>query len=140
MWIRQACTADAGALFVLNERFNGAGCTTMERLADSLQRNLGETVFVAGTDAGIVGFCCVQLFRSMCYHEDYAEITELFVREEYRRQGIARALLAHVEALFADRGVKSFQLFTGKDNTVAQSLYEAAGYKRSEERMYRKRI
>ena len=140
MRIRQAQTTDTDALFVLNEGFNGAGCTSKERLAESLRSNCGETVLVAETASGIVGFCCAQRLRSMCYHEDYVEITELFVREEFRRQGIAKALLSYAEGWFADRGVKSFQLFTGKDNAAAQSLYEAVDYKRSEERMYRKRI
>ena len=139
MRIRRADTSDAAVLFVLNELFNGIGCTTKERIEQSLQSNSRELVLVADTTAGIVGFCCAQHLRSMCYDEDYVEITELFVQEESRRQGIAKALLSQVEDMFVEQGVKSFQLFTGRDNTAAQSLYEAVGYKRSEERMYRKR-
>lgn len=140
MQIRLADIGDVDSLFELNELFNGVGCTTKELIADSILNNSQETVFVAVVDDRTVGFCCVQLFKSMCYSSYYAEITELFVKEEYRKQGIATALMAFAEEYFKTQNVVGYQLFTGKNNKTAQAFYEKIGYKRTDELMYRKRL
>ncbi|MNC31052.1 putative acetyltransferase [compost metagenome] len=138
--VRRAQPEDFQALYEMNELFNGPGTTTMELLADAIRHNNRETVLIAEAGGQHAGFCCVQFTSSMCYSTNYAEITELFVREEYRRQGVASALMAHAENCFKDQRVRSYQLFTGKTNTTAQHFYEQSGYVRSEELMYRKRL
>ncbi len=138
--VRKAQTADVPALFAMNELFNGQGSTTVELLTEAIRHNPRETVLIAEVNGEPAGFCCVQLSVSMCYDTNYIEITELFVREEYRRQGVASALMASAESYFRDQHVRSFQLFTGKTNTGAQHFYELQGYSRSDELMYRKRL
>lgn len=138
--VRIACIQDVPALFDMNERFNGPGSTTKELLADAIRHNSQETVLIAAIDGAPAGFCCVQFMKSMCYSVCYAEITELFVKEECRRQGVASALMACAEEAFQGQQIGGYQLFTGKTNTVAQRFYEQSGYVPSEERMYRKRL
>jgi ribosomal protein S18 acetylase RimI-like enzyme len=75
----------------------------------------------------------------MCYSSNYAEITELFVDEAYRRIGIATALMQAAENYFKDDNIGGFQLFTGGDNYTAQTFYEKSGYVKTSEIMYRKR-
>ncbi len=140
MKIRVADVSDVDSLFELNKMFNGDEITTEKIIADSISNNKQETVFVAIVDNETVGFCCVQLFKSMCYDSNYVEITELFVEEECRNQGIATALMKYTEEYFLNRGIKGYQLFTGKYNEVAQAFYENIGYKKSNEIMYRKRL
>ena len=140
VYVRKAQPADVPALFAMNEQFNGPGSTTVELLTEAIRHNTRETVLIAEADGEPAGFCCVQLSVSMCYDTNYIEITELFVREEYRRQGVASALMASAESFFADQRVRSYQLFTGKTNAAAQRFYEQQGYIRSEELMYRKRL
>jgi len=137
--IHKATASDADALFILNEEFNGAGCTTLERIKEMLTQNNSETVFIAKHNEKAVGFCCTQLFESMCYNADYVEITELFVDEDYRRNGIAAQLMRFVEQHFENSNVKAFQLFTGGCNQGAQCFYEKQGYCKTTEIMYRKR-
>lgn len=137
--IRRAGKQDAKALFILNEEFNGIGCTSIEWLTESLKNNTQEVVFIAEADGCPAGFCCVQLFQSMCYSSNYAEITELFVEQAYRRAGIAAALMQTVENYFRDDNIGGFQLFTGGDNDAAQAFYEKSGYRKTDEMMYRKR-
>lgn len=140
MEIRLAGPNDAASLFEMNERFNGAGNTSQELLEDSIANNGQETVFIATVDGAAAGFCCAQLFKSMCYRSFYVEITELFVEEKYRKQGGATALMGFAEDYFKDKNVKGYQLFTGKQNEIAQAFYEKNGYVKSEEQMYRKRL
>lgn len=139
--IRVADAQDAAALYELNELFNGQGCTDLAALAASLAGNPQETVLIACCGDEAVGFICGQLFMSMCYRDYYAEITELFVREEYRRLGIARRLMESLEELYVKKhNIRSFQLFTGADNDGAQRFYEEAGYNKSPDILYRKRL
>ena len=128
--IRKAQAADAEQLFALNEEFNGKGGATPESIRTSLLANPQEIVIVADTGGVLAGFVCVQLKRSFCYDEYMPEITEVYVRPEYRRKGVARAMLAFAEeACAAGRRVPRFELLTGTDNVAAQALYRALGYR-----------
>ena len=137
--IRKASCIDALSLFELNEKFNGSTDITVEQIESSLIANDREEVFVAEIDDILVGFCCVQVFKSFCYNVDYAEITEIYIDEEYQHQSIGTKLLRYVELYFEQRGINNFQLFTGEKNYSAQSFYEKLGYKKTAEIMYRKR-
>lgn len=137
--VHQATVEDAEVLLRLNERFNGTGCTSLELVRESLETNTQETVFLVKCDDTAAGFCCVQVFKSMCYDRHYAEITEFFIDEEYRRQGVGTELLKKTEEHFSQSNLAGFQLFTGDDNWSAQAFYEYLGYKRTGEIMYRKK-
>lgn len=138
--LRIATGIDIVNLFELNEEFNGKNCTTKELIEKSIIANDQEIVCIAYVEGVAAGFICGQLFKSMCYAVNYAEITELYVREEYRRQGVATKLMNYIENIFKAKSIKGFQLFTGKDNVNAQAFYEKLGYKKTDELMYRKRL
>lgn len=137
--VYQARVEDAEVLFGLNERFNGAGCNALELVRASLETNTQEAVFLVKKGDTVAGFCCVQVFKSMCYNRHYAEITELFIDEGFRRQGLGTELLKKVEEHFSQENFAGFQLFTGDKNWFAQMFYEHLGYQRTGEIMYRKR-
>lgn len=138
--IRKADPSDAKDLFKLNEDFNGKGITQLELLKNSIINNEQEIVFIATANNKAIGFCCVQIFKSMCYSRYYIEVTELYVNEKYRRSGIATKMFEYIEEYFKDKNIVGYQLFTGKNNTVAQLFYEKRGYVKSDEIMYRKRL
>lgn len=52
---------------------------------------------------------------------------ELDVRSEFRRRGLATALIEQSMARARDRGSTRFWLSTGGHNAIAQSLYESLG-------------
>jgi putative acetyltransferase len=58
----------------------------------------------------------------------YGEIKSLYVDADARGQGIAQALLAHVEALARDKGLDWLRLETGDTLLAAIKLYRAAGF------------
>ncbi len=137
--IRIGVEKDAAELNRLNTVFNGVGNISDEFIALSIRNNDQEQVFVAEHGEQLVGFCCVQLFKSFCYDSNYAEITELFVDEQYRRKGIATQLMKYAQDYYADKNIVGFQLFTGGKNISAQRFYECLGYLKTDEIMYRKR-
>ena len=56
------------------------------------------------------------------------EIKRMFVRPEHRGQGVARAILAALEARAAELGYSSLRIETGSRQPEAVGLYASAGY------------
>jgi GNAT superfamily N-acetyltransferase len=60
--------------------------------------------------------------------ETTAELKRLYVLPEYRRRGVARSLIAALEADAAAAGIRRMILETAVDTTDSHQLYHAAGY------------
>jgi len=60
-------------------------------------------------------------------------LNDLFVKEEYRSQGIARQLLNEAKDYAVLTRAKGIELSTSQLNLKAQKLYEWLGYKKDEE-------
>ena len=58
-------------------------------------------------------------------------LNDLFVKAEYRRKGVGKALLEASRQFAVQTGAKGLMLETGVDNEAAQKLYEQLGYERS---------
>ena len=127
--IRQAQTHDIPDILKLNDEFNAPGISTAQHMAESLQKNKNELIFVAIHNEKTVGFICGQLFSSICYANSLqCEITELTVDKDYRRKGIATMLIEHMEHEFSKHNITEICVTTGKNNFNAQKLYEKCGY------------
>jgi ribosomal protein S18 acetylase RimI-like enzyme len=131
--IRLANSSDAPELAKLNTLFNGEGNNTINAIEESINGNGQEIVCVAADGNKLVGFCCGQILKSMCYSYKYAEVTELYVMEEYRRQGIGKQLLSITENELNKHGVKHLYVLTGDKNFIAQTLYRSCGYRDTSE-------
>lgn len=57
-------------------------------------------------------------------------LNDLFVDQDARQQGIARALMQAAKAFAKSTGARGISLSTGVENTQAQALYESEGYRR----------
>jgi len=57
------------------------------------------------------------------------EVKRMFVRPEFRRRGLALAMLSKLEQAAAERGYRSIRLETGDGQPEAIALYLAAGYR-----------
>jgi len=138
--IRFAKSSDAVDLHKLNELFNGEGCTNAECIKKFLESDHQEIICVASDNDKIIGFCCGQVITSMCYIEKHGEITELYILENYRRQGIAKRLINFIESEFKKQGVNGIHVLTGDDNTKALCFYRSCGYTDTDEKMLEKKI
>ncbi len=82
--------------------------------------------FIARREGRAVGCCGVAFF------DDFAELKRMFVRDDARGEGIADALLVHVESAVAARGVRLLRLETGVRQFAALHVYERAGFVRTD--------
>ena len=127
--IRIATVNDAEQLSVLNDEFNGEGETCIDNIRNSLINNKQEVVIVADENDMLVGFVCVQLKKSFCYDDYMPEITEVYVKPAYRKRGVASKMITFAESYCSKNyPLHKYELLTGKQNFVAQSVYKKLGY------------
>ena len=80
--------------------------------------------FLASLHGAAVGCGGVALFS------DFAEVKRMYVRDAARRQGIAGALLARLEAEARGADLSWLRLETGEQQIAAMQLYARAGFRR----------
>ncbi len=78
--------------------------------------------FVATEEEKPIGFCGMYLVA------DEGQIMEVAVKADYRRRGIAKALLCELLACGTLHGAKSFSLEVRAQNAAARRLYETMGF------------
>ena len=127
--VRIATVQDAEQLEILNNEFDGEGETTLDNIRASLADNKQEIVVVDEMNGELTGFVCVQLKKSFCYDEYMPEITEVYVKHQYRRCGVARTMIAYAEEYCKSHyPLHKFELLTGVENDVARIAYAKLGY------------
>jgi ribosomal-protein-alanine N-acetyltransferase len=97
---------------------------TPERIAESI-RAPDVNVLVAGVRGDIVGFAVMR------YGETDAHLDLLAVAPAYRRQGIARHLVAWLEKCAVVAGIFTIALEVRSENQGAQKFYEKLGYRKA---------
>ena len=139
--VRIATVNDAEQLNILNDEFNGESETSIDNIRNSLMNNKQEVVIVADEDDMLVGFVCVQLKKSFCYDEYMPEITEVYVKPTYRKKGIASEMITFAEDYCSKNyPLHQYELLTGQENLVAQSVYSKLGYADDKELHLSKRV
>jgi putative acetyltransferase len=79
--------------------------------------------FIARLGDAAVGCGGVALF------EEFGEVKRMYVREAVRGEGVAQALLAHIEDVTRSAGLRTLRLETGVRQPAALRLYERAGFR-----------
>jgi GNAT superfamily N-acetyltransferase len=126
--VRQATPGDATELARLLDLFDSMGATPEQVAARLLACQNVLTTFIGVMDGQPVGFACLRLVPHLQGDEPSAELTDIYVAAPLRRQDVARALLAQVEAAARAAGAREVVIITGFDNEGAQAAYRASGY------------
>ncbi|MBE7680751.1 GNAT family N-acetyltransferase [Paenibacillus sp. P13VS] len=138
LFVREAVREDVPFLIELNDQFNGVRRSRGEVETDLL--NGREVIVVAVMEEQVVGFACGQIYKSFCYAEHQAEITEMYIQESARRNGLAGMMIERLEGIFNHSGVKNIKILTGNKNAKAIKTYEKAGYDREDEFVFAKEL
>ncbi|WP_163934236.1 GNAT family N-acetyltransferase [Paraferrimonas sp. SM1919] len=92
---------------------------------------------VAEVDGVLAGSLMVTFEWSDWRAKDYWWIQSVYIKPEFRRQGIYSKLYQEVkDQATANGGAASFRLYVEKDNQRAQSTYQALGMKPCQYDMY----
>lgn len=95
-------------------------------------------IFLAANEQTNEGMGFVQLypsFSSVSLKKIWI-LNDLFVHENYRRKGVAEALIEKSRLLCIETDAKGLILETDKSNASAQRLYDKTGFKRDKDHFY----
>jgi ribosomal protein S18 acetylase RimI-like enzyme len=97
--------------------------------AKKIMDSEGTETFVAEDGAGgVVGYTILGSATSMFSPTGFGFVYDLWVAEEARRQGVARALIEHATAWCRAHGLTSLKLEVAAHNAGARTLYAGTGF------------
>ncbi len=102
-----------------------------ERFLSDLAKTMKEEKTVAQVlvdDDTIVGYIWVVFTEIPDYNLIVAEMNDIAVNRDYRRQGIGHELLTHACDLARQRGADVFRSDAGAENLASRKLHEKAGF------------
>ncbi len=87
-----------------------------------------ERLFVARNDHEIIGFIWATVTNHFLSYSQIGVITQIYVIQQYRNQGIAKLLLNEAEEFFLLNRVNKVQLNVTLSNIPAFTLYRELGF------------
>lgn len=91
-------------------------------------KSLGR-IFMIFSENKLAGYAVLTFGYSLEFHGRDAFVDELFLRDEYRNQGIGKRTLQYLVDVCAAEGVKALHLEVDRGNTPAQAVYRKFGFK-----------
>ena len=126
--VRAAGPADAPAVAELLVEFDGEGLSP-EALARRMAEVEGlETAFLGEWNGEAAGLLVLRTMPTLSGADDWAEITEMYVRPQFRRRGIGRALVEAALDFGRKRGCREFHLLVDPSNEPGQAFYVELGF------------
>ncbi len=144
--IRRAGTGDAGvvvefnSLMAVETEHRNLDKTILTKGVRAILRDSAKGVyFVAEVGGEVAGQAMITYEWSDWRNGTFWWIQSVYVRKEFRQQGIFRALYEHIEESARKRkGVCGLRLYVERNNTRAQSTYEKLGMKRTAYELFEK--
>jgi GNAT superfamily N-acetyltransferase len=127
--IRAPRMEDAAALARLSTQLGYPAAP--EQAAVRLQGILSEPnaeLFVAERVSGAVAGFIHLMHQHLIEYDPRAEVAALVVDEDYRSQGVGRALMARAEEWALERGCRFVHLRSKMSRAAAHAFYEGLGY------------
>src|SRR5580698_216453 len=106
--------------------------STLDFLSQRITKN-ESVIFLAFEEQNAIGFTQLYPLFSSTRMKRLWLLNDLFVNENFRKRGIAEALIHEAEKLAKETGAAGIQLETAIDNFSAQRLYERLNFVRETE-------
>lgn len=136
--VRQAQIEDAGVVHSLLLEFNGEALPPEALACRMRQTSQLETALLAEQEGHAAGLLVLRIVPTISGAQDWAEITEMYVRPAFRRQGTGSALIRAAEELCRAHGCIELNLLVDPENLEAQAFYSASGFCRDSWGMLRR--
>ncbi len=129
---------EMGEVSDYNELSENAEELSVEHRREKLERENEEQVcLVAEEDGELVGLITAGIMQtpSVFSREEYVKIHDLYVKEEFRREGLATKLFEKVERWAEDKGCEAIELSVDEPNKKALEFYREQGMKEIRKKM-----
>ena len=102
----------------------------LRELLSAMLRDVDVELLVYDVDGDLPGMCIIRVDRAPPILEEIerAEITDLGVREDSRRRGIGRVLVAEAFQWAKDRGIERVEVQVAHGNPEGQSFWRKLGF------------
>lgn len=102
----------------------------LRELLRALQRDPDAEILVFEDDGTPQGLCIVRIDHAppILEETERAEITDVGVRPEWRRRGVARRLVEAAQRWVGERGVTRIEIQVAHGNVEGQAFWRAMGY------------
>ncbi len=131
MNIREIDKNDLGSLIKLYQEFWGdiSNLQKMQSLYDKLIKNPDYIILCAEIEQKVVG----TLMGIVCYElygdcKPFIVMENLVIEPNYRKKGIAKALLTELEKIAKNKNCSQVQFITEKNRKDAVSFYSSMGF------------
>jgi ribosomal protein S18 acetylase RimI-like enzyme len=121
--LRSYSPEDFETLFALDHACYEPAIAYSRRELRNYLRFPGANCVVAEAESKIIGFCLTE------HEDDWGYIVTMDVLSEFRRKGVATALLQEAERRLAAAGVREVALETAIDNETAIAFWQKHGYR-----------
>lgn len=118
---------------LMSEFYVDQGLHFDEKVADSALKLLFSNeffgkIYIIYISDKIIGYLVVTFGFSLEYRGRDAFIDELYIQEQYRRQGIGKKALQLAEKICREQGIQAVHLEVERENTQARALYGKVGF------------
>lgn len=128
--IRRAQADDAEAIGSLYQELNtrSAPAVSAERVA-AIAQSEHTYLFVCDDDDDILASALVCLCEDVMFGtQPFAVVENFVVSTDYKREGIGKSMMDHIENFCLEQLCSKIILQTGSDNRDARDFYTAMGY------------
>lgn len=101
---------------------------SFETIYQEVLQSSTDTLFVLTDKEQVLGYLHLQIRGQLHHGEQIAEILELIVITEHRKQGLGQQLLEHGLRYAQKKGAKSIELTSNMRRTRAHQFYERNGF------------
>lgn len=112
-------------LFLDNrDRFTNLDNDSFSRVLD----NPNNAIYVAEDSGKLIGFATLSVRNVIRYPKPIGELDELFVSEEYRKQGVAKQLMEKIETAARENNCCRMFIDSRFESEASHNLYVTIGY------------
>ena len=136
--IRIATVEDVKQIYEMCLLFNGSKTKTSLQGVKDYLRKKEAIICVAQIEDKLVGFITGIIENNLSFGLPIGNISEVFVKVEFRQQGVATKMFEQMEQEFSKKAVNRFRVFTTVDNINAVNFYKSQSYQPFNTVMFRK--
>ncbi len=127
--IRRAEVRDYKEIYLINKNSLGYEYPPdkTKELLEMLVNDESYVILVYELDCNVVGYIHIQEYQTL-YFDKFYNCLGLAVDNDYKRQGIGKALLYEAEKIAEENGAVGIRLNSGSVRTDAHKFYEACDY------------
>ncbi|PEA55534.1 GNAT family N-acetyltransferase [Bacillus pseudomycoides] len=101
-----------------------------EQLEQFVQSKYGAVFVVTDEDQDMIGYGIACIKQDLVTNALYGQIDEVYIREEYRRQQIAKNVVEDLTHWLNQEAISSIQVYVDLDNKLALNFWENTGFEK----------